>query len=885
MSWMRRCYSLFRQEQLGAEFEEEIAFHLKARKEELTAEGSSEAEAEREARLRFGNPLQKREQMRDARLIGWLDDLSQDFRYALRLMRRSPAMTAAAVGSLALAIGANSAIFSVMDAAVFKTLPVREPERLVRLTFPARPGYGAAAEDDQFDYPLFRRLRESAGTAAKLFATGGVQPMEARIGTAAETVAVQYFSGEAFGVLGVVPALGRTLAPYDDLAPGAHPVVVLSHDYWARRFGKAPDVLGRRLTLGGPAYEIVGVAQPGFSGTEVGNPADLWAPTMMREPYEGLVTSGWRNFAVFGRLQDGVPAAQLRARVQPVFSESLRELVRGRWPEAQIPAIVRDYLRSQITVRSAERGTSQFRERFSTALWIVTIIASLVLLVACGNLANLLLARSTVRQGEMAMRVSLGATRSRLVRQVLTESAAIAGLGSLGGLLLAVAAAPALVRLLDRPDLPARLELTPDLRLLGFVLFAGCITGLVFGLLPALRACASHTSGSLREESARRGVTGRVLIVAQVALSFVLLAASFLFIISLRNLLVLPAGFERENLLMAEVETAGPAPSEARQSATWEQIRLLLQSLPRVQSCAYSTWGLFSGNRRTIGLFPPGAAGQMVQVVLLQVSPGFFETMRTHIQRGREFVPADQVRPQRPVIVNRAFALRWFGEEDPVGRSLDLSGTTSEVVGVAEDAKYASLRGEAPAMVYLPGEAAARVTFAIRTAMTAGDMAARFREELPAFGAGLRLRGVRTQSELVENTLSRERLMARLSTFFALTGMVLACIGVYGVLSYLVARRTREIGVRSALGASRWRIARAVVGHLSPAFVLGTGLGAALSVALARFTEGMLFGLRPADPLPFCLAGGVLTAAALIAAAIPAIRATRVDPAMALRCD
>jgi predicted permease len=885
MAWIRRCYNLFRQEQLQAGFEEEIAFHLAARREELTAAGCPEAEAEREARRRFGNQLRKREQMRDARLIGWLDDLWQDFRHALRLMRRSPAMTAAAVGSLALAIGANSAIFSVMDAAVFKTLPVPEPERLVRLTAPARPWAGTTAEDDQFDYPLFRRLRESAGTAAKLFAAGRVFPVEARIGAAAETAAVQHFSGEAFGVLGVVPALGRTLAPYDDLTPGAHPVVVLSYAYWARRFGKVPDVLGRRLMLQGTEFEIVGVAQPGFSGTEVGNPADLWAPTMMREPYEGLVERGWRNFVVFGRLQDGVPAAQLRARVQPVFSESLREMVRGRVPEAEIPAMVREYLKSQIAVRSAERGTSQFRQQFSTALWIVAVTASLVLLVACGNLANLLLARSAARHGEMAMRVSLGATRSRLVRQVLTESAVIAGLGSLGGLLLAVAAAPALVRLLDRPDLPARLELTPDLRLLGFVLAAGCVTGLAFGLLPALRACASHTSRSLREESARRGVTGRVLIAAQAALSFVLLAVSFLFIISLRNLLVLSAGFERDNLLLAEVETAAPLPSEARQRIVWEQIRLRLRSLPRVQSCAYSTRGLFSGNRRTVGLLKPGAADRMMQVVTLQVSPGFFETMGTHIQRGREFLPADEGRPRRPVIVNRALAQRWFGETDPVGRSLELGGTTSEVVGVAEDAKYGSLREAAPALVYLPGESAATVTFAIRTVMTSADMAARLRQELPALGGGLRLRGVRTQTELVANTLSRERLLAHLSIFFALTGMVLACIGVYGVLSYLVARRTREIGIHSALGAPRRRIARAVVGHLLPAFVVGTGLGAALAAGLARFIESMLFGLRPADPLPFCLAGAVLAAAALIAAAIPALRATRVDPAMALRCD
>lgn len=877
MAWLRRCFSLFRQKQLQTEFEEEIAFHLRARSGELAAAG--EADAELEARRRFGNILQQREGMRDARIIGWLDDLWQDLRYALRQIRRSPVMSAAAVGSLALAIGANSAVFSVLNAALFETLPVRDPQKLVRLTFPARAGSGLASDDDQFSYPLFRRLRENAGMAARLFAAGPVRPVHVHIGPQREAVALQHVSGEAFEVLGVRPALGRMLAPQDDLLPGGSSVAVLSYGFWRRRFDAAPDVLGRHIVLNGTPYEIVGVAQRGFTGTEVGNPADLWVPTMMWEPREGLSESGWRNFVVFGRLGEGVPPQQLGARLQPVFSESLQESARGRWPAAGIPAVVREYLKSKITVRPSAHGTSRFRQQFSTPLWIVAGIAGMVLLVACGNLANLTLARASARRNEMDMRVALGATPSRLFRQVLVESAVMGTLGALGGVLLAIAGAPALLHVLDRPEAPARLTLAPDLRLLGFVLVIGLGASLSFGLAPALRACASHPNHSLRETPESRSLAGRALICAQVALSFVLIAASLLFTISLRNLLTLPAGFERSGLLMAEVETTA-MPSETRQHATWEQLRLRLGELPRVRSCGYSLWGLFSGNRRTVTLLRQGEA---IEVIILPVSPRFFETMGTVIRRGREFLPGDEARAVQPVIVNQTFARLWSGEADPVGRLLPVRGVPSEVIGLSEDAKYGSLREKAPAMIYVPGDTAGYVTFAIRTPEGPAEMAARVRQELAGFGGNLRLREIRTQSELVANTLARERLLARLSSFFALAGMALACLGVYGVLSYLVARRTREIGIRSALGASRLRIACAVFGHISPAFVLGLGAGAALTAGLAHFAEHIVYGIRTVAPLPFFLAGGILTATALVSAAIPALRASRVDATLALR--
>jgi predicted permease len=453
-------------------------------------------------------------------------------------------------------------------------------------------------------------------------------------------------------------------------------------------------------------------------------------------------------------------------------------------------------------------------------------------------------------------------------------------LGALGGVLLAMAGAPALLHLLDRPEAPARLALTPDWRLFGFVLALGAGATLSFGLAPALRACGSQPNRGLRGMPESRSLAGRALLSAQVALSFVLVAAGLLFTLSLRNLLTLPAGFERRDLLLAEIDRTGPAPSEASQRATWEQIRLRVAELPRVRTCGYSLWGFFSGSRRTYTLL---AQGDALEVVILPVSPDFFETMGTAILRGREFAPGDAERAVQPVIVNQAFARLWSGGENPLGRVFPVAGVRSEIVGLSEDAKYGNLREKAPAMIYVPVGASERITFAIRTPEAPAEMAARLRGELARIGGNLQLRQVRTQSEIVGNTLARERLLAGLSSFFALTGMALACLGVFGVLSYQVSRRTREIGIRSALGATRGRIARAVFGRVSVAFGLGLGAGAALTAGLARFAEHMLYGIHALSPLPFFLAGGILTAAALLAAAIPALRASRVDASLALR--
>lgn len=877
MGWTRRFVNLFRQDRLAAEFEEEIAFHLEERTRELAERGS--AAPELEARRRFGNTLRQCEAMREARLIGWMDDLSRDLRHAVRLVRRNPIMTVAAAGALALAIGGTAAVFSVLDAAILRTLPVPSPDRLVRLTYPGKPLPSGSEEADQFSYPLFRSLRENAGHDATLFAASGVRRTDAGVGSIQEALSVQYVSGEAFGVLGVQPALGRLIQPYDDLTPGAHPVVVLSYRCWQRHFGASPEALGRNLTLAGTELEIVGVAQPGFDGTEVGAPADLWAPTMMMGSREMVTERGYRNFVVFGRLRFGVFPEQLAARLQPVFTASLYEEIGGRWrSRAEMPPQVLAYLQSKLAARPAAHGTSGFRRRFSTALWMLAGVAGLVLMVACCNLANLMLAHASARRGEMEMRVALGASRSRLLRQVFTESALIAALGCAGGFVLAIASAPALLALLDRPDAPARLALGPDLRVVAFVLLAGVVASLFLGALPAWRACLSRPGGSVRERLEARGLSGRVFVFAQVALSFVLLAGSSMFIISLNNLLTLPAGFERRDLLLADLIVDGPMPaSETRIRAAWEDLRLRIGGLPGVRGCAYSRWSLLSGARSTM---PLSRSGESVEAMILPVSSGFFETMGTKLQKGRDFLPGEE---EREVIVNHALARFWFGNVDPVGKQFPYGGRRLTVVGLSEDARYYSLRESAPPMIYLPGGTDAYATYAIRTSASPVDMDARLRRELANSGAPLRVRRMRTQSEEVADTMVREHVMARLSSFFSFIAMVLACLGVHGVLSCLVARRTHEIGVRSALGAPRSRIARAVLGHVSPAMILGLIAGGLLTAGLARFTESMLFGLRSSSPLPFCLAGGLLVLAGLAAGAIPVVRAIRVSPSTALR--
>jgi predicted permease len=893
MSWVRRFRNLFREERIHEEFEDELRFHLEERAAELAAQGVEPQQAWRQARQRFGNPLARREDMRDVKIIRWMADLHQDLRYASRMMRRHPGMSLAAVASLALAIGANCAVFAVLNALVLKPLPVRDPGSLVHLYVPLSiEGSRNRSEDDSFSYPLFLKMRDRADGAADLFATGLVNPVEVSLPGDAQPLYLRYqhISGNAFRILGVGPAHGRVLEPDDDIYPGGHPVAVLSYQMW-QQLGKDPDVVGRSLLLKGRSFQVIGVTSKGFSGIDVGAMPDVWIPLTMWQPTEGLMSPDWRNFRIMGRMREGVAREQLTARMQAVYSDALKDKVTRAFPDGNFPEQAQKYLSLQIAVRPAPSGPSRLRGQFLDSLLLLAGVAGLVLLVACCNVANLLLARAAARRNEMAMRLSLGAAKGRLLRQMLAESLLLGALASAAGLLLALRAAPSVVGLLAESNNPVRVALDADWRLFGFLLFTCLVTTLACGLVPALRAFGTEPNAELRGIRVRSSgpLAGRLLVVAQVAMSFVLVGASIVFALSLRNLLTFDAGFNRDDVVLAQVERTGAAEETSRVKATWENLRLRMQEIPGVRSCAYSKWGLFSGNRRTAFFGLPGEPATAIETINLGVSPGFFEAMGTRLLRGRDFLPGDDRGEPASIIVNQAVARRLFPGGEPIGKFMQLGlnegGPKFRVVGIVDDAKYYDIREAAPPLIYFPEEGSKQVTFALRTAAGTSGLSEQLRAALRQSGTELRLGVVHTQGEAVERTLVRERLLAKLSGLFALLGIVLASIGVYGVLSYYVARRTKEIGIRSALGASRATLAMNVFAHLSPAFLAGMGTGVLLTLPLARFAESLVFGIGPRDPLAFALTGAILAVAGFFSALLPAFRALRIDPAVSLRWE
>ena len=894
MSWIRRFRNLFREERMAAEFEEEMRFHMEERAAELTSEGFPDGEACRQALLSFGNLLARREEMRDAKIVSWLADLRQDLRYACRTWRRHPGILLAAVGSLSLAIGANCAVFTVLNALVLKPLPVQDAGSLVHLYVP--PDVGAdptKTEDDSFSYPLFLQIKERAEGAAELFAAGREDQGAATFAGQEQAAPVRYqcISGDAFRILGLRSAHGRLLTAADDIHPGGHPVAVLSYGFWQREFGKASDVVGQTVALGGQRYEILGVAPKGFTGIDVGTMLDVWIPLTMWQPTEGLVSPDWRNFRILGRMRPGVGLEQLRARVQAVYSDALREKVRRAFPDGRIPKEARQYLSRQVRVRPAPAGPSRLRVEFLEALTLLAGVAGLVLLVACCNVANLMLARAASRQPEMAMRVSLGASRSRLLRQMLTEGLLIGVLSSVCGLLLAVFGAPSVVGLLAESDNPVLISLDLDWRVLAFLIVTCFVTTLACGLAPAIRAFGARLTAQLQGNrvAVSGGRAGRLLVLGQVAMSFVLVGASVLFALSLRNLLTLDAGFNRNEVILAEVEATAAGQEDGRAREAWENLRTRIDSISGVRGCAYSTWGLFSGNRRTAYFTIPGQQSRAIETIMLGVSPNFFETMGTRLVRGRDFLPSEDRSASQPIILNQTAARQLFNGEEPIDRSLqqglNTSGPTFRIIGIVADAKYRTIREAAPPTVYVPEEGSTRATFAIRTAVGVAAVTPQLKAVVGESRSGLRVRLIQTQAAAVERTLIRERMLAKLSGLFAILGALLASVGVYGVLSYFVARQTKEIGIRSALGASKLSVAKTVLAHLWPAFLLGIVAGGLATAALARFAETLVFGLGPRDPVAFALTGAILVAAGAAAALLPTLRATRIDPALSLRWD
>ena len=883
MSWATRLLNLFRRDRLASELEEEMADHL--------AEAIAHGRSPEEARRSLGAALQHRERSRDLKLLPRLDSLLSDLIFGWRQLRKHPSATAAATLSLALAIGATTSAFRLVDAVLLRKLPVADPDRLYVLASSYINREGAPDTSDDFDYPTFRRHVATLLPLADSFLMSGAhrENVEFTAGQP-EKLYREYVSGNAFAVLGLHPALGRLLTPADNVTPGGHPVAVLSYHCWTHRFARDPNVIGRHFRWGVNSYEIIGVGPEGFTGAEPGTITDFFVPAVMNA--EALNANGWSWFRIWVRPKPGVTTTQILQPLNAQLAISLQEQAKQFAAGTPREAIDR-VLRQSIILFPASSGISGMQKLYSRPLLILSILVALVLLIACANVGNLLSAQASARAREMALRVSIGAGQSRLIQLVLVESALLALIASVLGALFSWWSAPLVVSMLAMPQDPVRLVLHPDWRVLGFGMALAAGVTLLFGLAPALRA-----SGVKPVEALKSGAAGKsrrrlmnATVAVQVAFCVLVLFIAGLFVSTFERLSTRPLGFTHRNLLIASVKLP-----EKQAPEVWSQIADGVRSLPGVQSVALAGWSPLSGNHWTGAVRVQGQAMDPRSPYLIDVAPGYFETMRIGWIAGRDFRPGDgqpQLTPDKhPVrgvaIVNEAFTYRYFEGRNPVGQVVEMLRAKDfwvpvEIVGYVRDACYSTVRETIRPTIYLPTENRDGTSLLVRTAGDPTALTGALRTGLSHLRSGLRVGNIMAQSWLVDRQMLRERLLAALSFFFAIVALALAAIGLYGVLNYGVIRQRREIGIRIALGARSTHVVRRIASGALAVVLCGAAAGLAGGIVCASFIEKLLYEVKPGDTGAIAAPLVVLIIAAILAALPPAIRATQIDPAQTLR--
>ena len=838
------------------------------------------------------------------------DEMFQDLRFGARMLLKNPGFTLVATLLLALGIGANTAIFSVVDAVLLRMLPVKEPERLVVLS-----RVGGRTQSDSFSYSNFEQFRDHDRTLSGVLAYYPLRLTVSVDGQPEPAINGQLVTGNYYPVLGVNAALGRTIMPDDDRAPGAHPVCVISDGYWRRRFGRDPAVVGKTIHLSGFPFTVIGVTPPEFFGLEVGVSMDITVPAMMQEQVmpeiRSFMNSGDNRFRIMGRLRPGATIEQAQASLGLLYQQQMADrferLSNSPKPKKPNPSM----LEERLTVASGSKGLSALRRQFSQPLLILMSVVALTLLIACANVAGLMLARAVARRKEMAVRLALGAGRLRLVRQLLTESVLLAGLGGLLGLLFAWWGARSLQTLLSQGEIPIHLSLNPDLRILGFTAAVAMLTGALFGLAPAFAATRVDLQSALKQDSqgmsgGSRLSFGRVFVVAQVALSLLLLVGAGLFVRSLQKLRQVDAGFARENTLVLKLEPVGSdnkGRARPRLTALYDELVRRVEAMPGVQQASLvgyspvsrSEWVVMGQNPEfgspiSVEGYQPQSDEEM-RIHWMQVYPNSFATLGIPLISGRDFGAQDSRDAPKVAVINESMARRFFGNESPVGRrfgfGVSVHSGEIEIIGVVKDAKYKSLREPNRPMFYLPFAQAntgrGQMTLIVRTAGDPAPVAVATQREARALDPAMPMFEVETLAAQLDASLAQERLVATLSSVFGLLALLLACIGLYGVMAYDVARRTHEIGIRMALGASARQVTQLVL--LQTLWLVGIGIVIGLGSALAatRWVKSLLFGLQPHDPTTIGLAVLVLLTVAAVAGYLPARRATRVDPLVALR--
>jgi predicted permease len=921
------------------ELSEEIRAHIAMAAREREERGESGDDARAAARREFGNVGLVKETTREMWGWAWLERLWQDVRYGLRMMRRNPGFTAIAILTLALGIGANTAIFSLIDALLLRSLPVRDPEQLVLLKWSAHKSpsffsfssYGDCQQRSpsdfmpacSFSHPFFDELHAQSGVFSNVAASGGTVQLDLSGIGPASILQGLVVSGNYFDTLGVRPAVGRLLEPSDE-QPSAPPVAVLNYGYWQREFGGSFSVVGRTVGLNGVPTTIVGVVEPRFVSLTPGNGPDAWLPLSLRprlssfwNPKQDDAGSIW--LLIIGRLKPEVPRKQAEAAVSLLFRN---EMLHGAQPlskEADAPTV--SLVPAQAGLNGGARGM------YSTPLFILMLAVGIVVLIACANVAGLLLARSAARQKEMALRLALGAGRGRIVRQLLTESILLSLFGGTLGILFAVWGAHATVALLASGSTrPLGFDASIDTRVLLFTGGVSLLTGILFGLAPAMRGTRVDLTPALKDSAGSSTPAGHArnhwfnmgnsLVVGQIVLAMIVLVGAGLLVRTLQNLRNVDPGFDTSNVLNFSINPVLAGYQGTQVDTLYRNLQGRLSAIPGVTSVSYSNATLLSGAWMGTTFHLAGAPeNSEVNSDILLVGPDFFATMKMPLLEGRDFSPSNFISASisaaasapaaspaansaapppptpQPAIVNQTFARRYLGHADPLGQRFGGSfrgqsdhGPGYVVIGVVRDAKYYSLRPEINPTAYVPATGSG-VSFELRTTKIPTSIIPAVKSVVSQVDGNLPIFDVITESQSIDQLLFQERLVARLSSFFGLLALALACVGLYGLLSYEVTRRTREIGIRMALGAEQHNILRIVVAQGLALAVTGVVLGIAAAFGVTRYLGSILYDVRPGDPITLVAVAAVLLVVALLACWLPAWRATRVDPMVALRYE
>jgi predicted permease len=900
-----RFRSLFRRGSVTQEIDHELQFHVERQMERYLRAGLTREQATRRLRLEFGGLPQIQEECHEARGVSIVEHIGQDVRYAMRMFGRTPGFTVVVVMTLALGIGANTAVFSLINAVLLKMLPVKDPDQLVKLSKIRSDG-----QNDYFSYPEVERFQREPETFSGVFAFAYLGDVNVEMNGHGEIANGQVVSGNYFSTLGVSAILGRTIQPADDQGST---VAVLSYKYWRERLAGDRAVVGKKIVINNYPFTIIGVTPPEFFGLQPGQSVDVSVPlkmiaplrpeyAMIGTPYNVLTWPARSAFLIMGRLQSGVTATTAAARMEPSFRNAMNdEATALAGTVLDSPRERENQRQARLQLTAGGRGLAALRERFSKPLWILMAAVGLLLLIACANVATLLLARAQFRQHEMAARLVLGARRLRLMQQLITEGLLLALAGGVLGIILAFWASGSLMALMKHMGTPLVLSVKPDLRVLGFTLAISVLTAILFGLIPAWSLVRTDMGYSPNIHGAGKSAVGshttKALITLQVAASLVLMVGAGLLVRSLQNLKNFYPGFRTDNVLLFDVDARLLGYTVAQTNALYRRLTDQIDALPGIRRTSFSMNSPFSGGfgetTPTIeGYQPPSGSAPLI-VGLNTLGPHYFETLETPVLLGRDFTGDDSANAPKVAIINKRLAHDIFGGTTPIGRRLSIptfAGDKSwySIVGVVADAKSEDLREAVKPTIYVPTEQTvvpAGVTFAVRTARDASAEAPAVLHAVAQVDGRLSLSGMKTLNDQMDDSLVQERLVASLAGLFGMLAMLLASVGLYGVMAYTVSRRTNEIGIRMALGSGRIQIAGLVLREALLMVLAGLAVGIPGAIATAHLMRSQLYGLGPDDPMTLLFAVGVMMGVAVLACYPPATRAMRVDPMVALRYE